>query len=94
MFAENWIYAKQGVQIDKGLLSRPFYLKQLLARDGLAGIKEDKHAAYCALPLTSTPEELKPELKRRQSILMNILSEAGLSWQCSILTRSRSTIWS
>lgn len=79
MFVENIVYARQGVQIDKGPFSRPFYLKQLLARDGLAGIKEDQHAAYCALSLTSTPDELKPILKARQSVLMDILTESGLT---------------
>ncbi len=79
MSVENLFYARQGLQINKGPLLRPLYLKQSLVRDGLAGIKEDIHSAYCALSLTSTPDELKPELKRRQSVLMDILSEAGLT---------------
>jgi len=79
MSVENLLYIRQGLKIDKGPLLRPLYLKQSLARDGLTGIREDRYAAYCALSLTSTPDELKPILKQRQSILMDILSEAGLT---------------
>lgn len=76
---ENLFFAKQDVQIDKGPLTRPAYLKKLSVRDGLSGIQESKQTAYCALSLTLTPDELKPILKERQTKLMNILKEAGLT---------------
>lgn len=79
MAFENLFYAKHGLQIDKGPLLRPFYLKRLLAQDGLAGIKENPLAAYCAVPLTSAPEVLKPYIAQRQATLLDILQEAGIT---------------
>lgn len=79
MFAENLLYLRHGLQIHTGPLSRPFYLKRFLAKDGLIGIKEDNHAAYCAIPLTSAPEILKPYIKQRQETLLDILQEAGIT---------------
>lgn len=65
--------------IDKDPNSRELYLKELLKRDGLEGIEEDTHAAYCAISLTSTPEDLKPFLKKQQALLMNVLQKAGIT---------------
>lgn len=76
---ENLLYVKKGIQIDKGPHSRTVYLKDKLRSDGLAGIKENKYAVYCAVPLTSAPEELKPSIKKRQTTLLDILNEAALT---------------
>lgn len=78
MGVENFLYPRHGLQIHHGPLTRPFYLKDKLKGDGLANIKENKHAAYCAIPLTSAPDELKPFIKQRQEILLGILKDAGL----------------
>ncbi len=79
MILENLIYSTHGLQIHKGPLSRSAYLKDKLKGDGLADIKENKHAVYCAVPLTSAPEKLKPFIKKRQMILLDILKEAGIT---------------
>ena len=75
----RFILDHAGIKIYKSPLSRPGYLKELLKREGLGGTIENIHAAYCALPLTQAPEELKPEIRKRQKILAGILSEAGIN---------------
>lgn len=62
-----------------GLHNRDRYLRIQLQMDGLVGIVEDQNAAYCALPLTSTPAELKPFIRQRQDTLMLALSDAGIT---------------
>jgi len=57
---------------------RKEYIEGLLKLDGLSHIEEDPKAAYCALSLTNTPEELKPHLQKRQKALMDVLEKAGL----------------
>jgi hypothetical protein len=58
---------------------RERYVQELLALDGLSGIVEDQHAAYCLISLTSTPNELKPILMRRQELLMRrVLEPVGI----------------
>ena len=48
--------------------------------DGLSHVKENPTAAYCPISLTSTPDEIKPHVKKRQDILMNkILTPAGIT---------------
>lgn len=59
--------------------NRDKYLRTQLEMDGLAGIAEDPNAAYCALSLTSTPDELKPLIRQRQDTLKLALSDAGIS---------------
>lgn len=55
------------------------YLDEILAMDGLGHISEDENAAYCTISLTCTPEELKPVLKQRQTLLMQrVLEKNGL----------------
>jgi len=79
MFAENLLYSRHGLLIHTGPLSRPSYLRRSLEKDGLAGIKENKLAAYCAIPLTSAPEELQPFMSQRQATIIDILKEAGIT---------------
>ena len=58
---------------------RALYLAELLRLDGLEHIKEDPNAAYAPLSLTSTPEILKPILKKRQTQLISVLHDAGIT---------------
>lgn len=59
---------------------RRSYLEQMLAMEGLHGIVEDEHAAYCPISLTSTPEEAKQALQERQDMLMkNVLAPEGIT---------------
>lgn len=59
---------------------RQKYLDMLLELDGLSHIKEDPQAAYCLISLTSTPDQLKEIIKRRQKILMEeVLRVAGIT---------------
>lgn len=51
---------------------------RILRHYGIEPIKEQENYAYCPLPLTGAPQELKPELTRRQEILKEILQEAGI----------------
>ena len=78
MVAERLLYLPD-IQINIDPLSRPRYIEELLRRDGLTGIVEDPNAAYCPLSLTSTPDELKPIIRRRQDVLMQVLQEAGIT---------------
>lgn len=56
------------------------HIKELLKQDGLSHVKEDPNAAYCFISLTCTPDELKPIIKERQSILMeDVLKPAGIT---------------
>lgn len=76
---ESLLYRHQGIQIEIGPLTRPAYLNKLLFSDGLTGIREDRHAAYCAIPLTSAPEKLQPDMVKRQNNLLGILKDAGIT---------------
>lgn len=59
---------------------RQKYIDMLLELDGLSHIKENSKAAYCPISLTSTPDELKEEIKSRQKILMEgVLGVAGIT---------------
>jgi len=79
MAVELPTHSQDFIKIDVDPSSRRRYIEDLLRRDGLTGISEDPRAAYCAISLTSTPDELKPILKERQFILTQILEEAGIS---------------
>jgi len=58
---------------------RQKYIDMLLGLDGMSHIKEDENAAYCTVSLTSTPDDLKPHIQRRQSILMDdVLARVGI----------------
>ena len=67
-----------GIVVDKNPTSRDFYLKELLHRDGLMDIEEIPNEAYCALSLTSTPDDLKPAIRQRQNRIKAILAAAGI----------------
>jgi len=71
--------SKDVIKIDKNPQDRKIYLKELLDRDGLTGIKENPKSAYCALSLTSTPENLKNSIKTKQRFLMELLARAGIT---------------
>lgn len=59
---------------------RKQYIQEQLLMDGLFGlVEEDPQAAYCALPLTNTPDAAKPFVKERQALLKTILQEANIS---------------
>lgn len=58
---------------------REKYINRLLELDGLSHIKEDQKAAYCPISLTNTPDEIKPVLKFRQSVLMEKLAASGIT---------------
>ncbi|OGN29317.1 MAG: hypothetical protein A3A33_03825 [Candidatus Yanofskybacteria bacterium RIFCSPLOWO2_01_FULL_49_25] len=58
---------------------RTLYLAELLRLDGLEHITEDPKAAYSPLSLTSTPDELKPFIKKRQEQTVAILKDVGIS---------------
>lgn len=54
------------------------HTNEFLAANNLPVITEDRDAAYCPLPLTNTPEALKPIVRSRQKILMQrVLTPAG-----------------
>jgi hypothetical protein len=54
-------------------------IQMLLYRMGLSGVEEDPNSCYCGLALTTVPEDLKkPVVGRRQNILMELISQAGL----------------
>ena len=58
---------------------REKYISRLLELEGLSHIKEDENAAYCTISLTSTPDDLKQHIQRRQEILMkNVLEPIGI----------------
>ena len=58
---------------------RQRYLDGILRLDGLSHVEEDPNAAYCPISLTTTPEELKPYVKSRQTILKGVLEKAGIT---------------
>jgi hypothetical protein len=67
------------IKVDIDASERGNYLNNLLRLDGLSHIREDHYSAYCPISLTSTPEELKPFVQKRQKILMeDVLGEAGI----------------
>jgi hypothetical protein len=70
---------QQYLEVLVGPEGRPFYLESQLAMDGLDGVIEDPSAAYCALSLTATSEELKPYVNDRQRLLKRILTAAGIT---------------
>jgi hypothetical protein len=56
------------------------YIDTLLEMDGLSGIQEDAHAAYCPISLTQTPDDIKPYVKLRQDTLIGtVLRKAGIT---------------
>ncbi len=57
---------------------RKEYIDRLLELDGLSNIEEDPDAAYCPISLTSTPDELKPHVKKRQETLKRVLTSVGI----------------
>jgi hypothetical protein len=68
------------IKVSLGLHNREKYLINLLELDGLSHIKEDHYSAYCPISLTSTPDELKPYIQKRQEILMeNVLEKVGIT---------------
>lgn len=72
-------YASKDLQVLIGPHNRGRYLRRQLQMDGLIGNVEDQNAAYCALSLTSTPDELKPFIRQRQDALKLALSDAGIT---------------
>lgn len=58
---------------------RDAYIQKQLEMDGLTGSQEVPCAAYCAISLTYTPEEFKPELHTYQNATIDVLNEAGIT---------------
>lgn len=68
----------RNIVVEIGPESRPAFLEDMQRLDGLTGLTENPNSAYCALSLTSTPDELKPIQKSRQELLRDILKDAGI----------------
>ncbi len=59
--------------------TRDEYVERILTLENLGHVVENPDAAYCAIPLTNTPQELKSNLKRRQELIKEALRRAGIT---------------
>jgi hypothetical protein len=67
------------IKVSLGPHNREKYLINLLELDGLSHIIEDPNSAYCPISLTSTPNEIRPYVQKRQDILMeDVLGKAEI----------------
>ncbi|OGH10402.1 MAG: hypothetical protein A2857_05265 [Candidatus Levybacteria bacterium RIFCSPHIGHO2_01_FULL_36_15] len=77
--AEHNENAECGIKVALNPEGRSEYINFLLSLDGLSHVQEDRGSAYCPISLTSTPDELKLLIKRRQEVLKQVLQKAGIT---------------